>query len=105
MFRVTVLYPHDESRPFNRAHYLEVHIPLTVQRLGAHIERLSVEFGISGGVPGSLPHFAAIATFDTSSLDAFKAAFAEHAKELGRDLPNYSAVPPKIQYSEVVLPK
>ena len=105
MFRVTVLYPYDEAHPFNRAHYLEVHIPLTVEKLGAHIERLSVEFGLAGGLPGSKPHFAAIATFDTKSLKDFNQAFAALAAVLSGDLPNYSAHPPKIQLSEVALPK
>ncbi len=106
MIKVSVLYPSGPDTHFNLAYYLEHHIPLANQLLGAHpgYRGVTVERGIAGGVPGADAPFAALCHFSFDSLGDFMAAFVPHRGELQSDVPNYTNIAPTIQISEVVMP-
>jgi uncharacterized protein (TIGR02118 family) len=101
MIRVTVLYPNREGIRFDSAYYLEKHMPMVKQKLGAACKRVAVEQGLGGAEPGSKPPNVAICQLDFESVDAFQSAFAPHAGEILGDIPNYTSVQPIIQVSEV----
>ena len=102
MTRVTVLYPAGEGRTFDMDYYLKTHIPLFQQRLGAAMKSVSVERGLSGGMPGSPAPFVAIVQGTFESPEAFATAFAPHAAEIQGDIPNYTNIQPIVQISEVI---
>lgn len=105
MVKVTILYPDQNGTHFDFTYYSEVHMPRSVQLLGTHsgYRGVSVERGLSGTDPGSLPAFVALCHFEFTSVDAFLEAFMPHAVELQEDMANYTDIEPVIQFNEVLI--
>jgi uncharacterized protein (TIGR02118 family) len=101
MIKVTVLYPSDKGSKFDIEYYCNKHMPMVQQKLGAACKRIAVEKGLEGATPGSKPAFVAMGHIYCDSVDAFRAAFGPHAKEIMGDIPNYTDIQPSIQISEV----
>lgn len=76
-------------------------MPLTLKLQGDAVKRVSVEFGFSGGAPGSQPPYVAICTFLYDSFEAFKNAFMPNAEVLIKDILSYTDIETIIQFSEV----
>ncbi len=98
--------PHGAKRnagfpDFAPLHPGKKHMPMVQQKLGAACKKIAVDYGIEGGAPGSKPGFAAAGHLYCDSVEAFRAAFGPHAKEIMADIPNYTDIPPTIQISEV----
>ena len=106
MIKVSVLYPNSPDTHFDMAYYLEHHMPLAIQLLGAHpgYRGVTVERGLAGAVAGADAPFAALCHFSFDSLGEFMAAFTQHAAELQGDIPHYTNIAPIIQISEVLIP-
>jgi len=102
MVKVSVLYP-NEGGSFNMDYYLKSHIPMVQKRLGPACKQVTVEEGVSGTDPGSKPAFSVTAHMLFDSADAFRAAFGPNAAEILSDIPNYTAIQPIVQISEVKL--
>jgi uncharacterized protein (TIGR02118 family) len=100
---VSVLYPSGAGSRFDMDYYLQRHIPMVQQRLGAALKRVAVERGLAGGAPGAPPPFLAAAHLHFDSLEAFQGAFAPHAGPIMGDVPNCTNTTPVIQISEVSL--
>jgi len=101
MIRVTFFYPNKPGSRFDADYYISVHMPLTIDRLGPALKGVSAEIGISSAVPDQPPSYAAIATFDFESVQAFTDAVMPHYKELQGDIPNYTDIEPVVQISEL----
>src|SRR5580658_5412162 len=101
MVKVSVFYPFSGGAKFDMAYFLEKHMPLVRQKLGLACKGVSVEQGLAGGAPGTAPTYTAMAHMLFDSAEAFQAAFAPHAPVLLGDIPNYTAIQPIIQISEV----
>ena len=103
MIKVSVLYPSDKGSKFDIDYYCTKHMPMVQQKLGAACKKIAVERGLEGGAPGSKPGFAAMGHLYCDSIEAFRAAFGPHAKEIMADIPNYTDIAPTIQISEIKL--
>jgi uncharacterized protein (TIGR02118 family) len=103
MIKVSVLYPYQNGARFDMGYYLDKHIPMVRQKLGAACKGILVEAGLAGGAPGSSPTYTAMAHLSFDSVDAFQAAFGPHAATIMGDIPNYYSVQPIVQVSEVKL--
>jgi len=103
MIKVSVLYPNGPGHKFDHDYYSREHMPMVQRRLGASLQRMAVERGLSGGEPGSAPPFLACGHLYFQSVEAFQSAFAPHAGPIMADIPNYTNAKPVIQISEVVL--
>jgi uncharacterized protein (TIGR02118 family) len=101
MVKVSVLYPHQDT--FNMDYYLNNHIPMLRQKLGAACKGVAVEQGLSGGVEGSRPTYAAMEHLLFDSVESFRAAFVPHAETIIADIRKYSTVRPVVQISEIVI--
>ena len=101
MIKVSVLYPNRESGKFDMNYYCTSHIPMVQRKLGAACKGVAVEQGLGGAAPGSPPAFLAMGHLLFDSVEAFQAAFAPHMAEIMGDIPNYTAIEPMIQISEV----
>ena len=64
-------------------------------------KKIAVDYGLEGGAPGSKPGVVAMGHIYADSIEAFRAAFGPHAKEIMADIPNYTDIPPTIQISEI----
>lgn len=96
MIEVSVMYPRTDGASFDFQYYLGVHMPLVDQRLGDALKKSVVVKGSS-----EAPYMA-IAHLWFDSLEAFEEVFPQHEQEFMDDVPNYTAISPVIQISEVL---
>jgi uncharacterized protein (TIGR02118 family) len=101
MIRVNVIYPRTAGATFDMNYYLATHMPMVRQRLSPALKGMTVDEGVSGGLPGTDPAYHVLATLAFDSMDAFQAAFIPHAAEIQGDIPKYTSIVPVIQISEV----
>ena len=101
MIKVSLLYPNGAGTTFNMDYFVNTHVPMTLQRVGAACKSGAVEQGISGGEPGSAPTYVAMGHMYFETLDDFTSSFYPHADEVMGDIPNYTNITPIIQISEV----
>lgn len=103
MIKVSVMYPNTPGARFDHAYYRDQHMPMFAARLGQACKHYSVDKGLAGGAPGAPPTYVAMGHVLADSVEAFQAAFAPHAKEIMKDVPNYTDLRPVMQISEVVV--
>lgn len=105
MTKISILYPNGKNTRFDMNYYVEKHMPLAIKLLSAHtgFKGVSVERGISGGVPGTECTYVAMCHFLFDSVESFSAAFAPNAAVLQGDIANYTDLEPVVQVSEVLI--
>ena len=101
MVKITVLYPNIEGKRFDTEYYLNVHMPLSIEKLGQSLKGVQIETGLSGAPEGIPPPFVAICHFLYETLEDFLASFLPHAEELQGDMFNYTDIESIIQVSQV----
>jgi uncharacterized protein (TIGR02118 family) len=101
MVKVSVLYPTKPGYRFDGEYYLNIHMPMAIESLGAALKGVSMEIGIGGGAPGEPPPFAAMCHFICEGTEAFTNAFLPHAEKLQGDIINYTDIAPVIQIGEI----
>ena len=102
MIKLSIFYPNVEGSKFDKAYYLNTHMPMTLKLQGEAVKGVTVEFGISG-MPGTRPTYIAMCHFLYESFETFEAAFMPHAEILQADIRNYTDVETIIQFSEVMI--
>jgi uncharacterized protein (TIGR02118 family) len=60
MIKVGVFYPNEEGKKFDMDYYLNSHIPMVQEKLGAALKASSVDQGLSGAGPGSPATYVAM---------------------------------------------
>lgn len=103
MIKLSIFYPDSEGKKFDKEYYINTHMALSIKLQGDYIKHVEVEFGFSGGSPGSKPPFIAVCNFFYDSFEAFEKAFMPHAETLMKDITNYTDIETVIQFSEVKL--
>lgn len=101
MIKVSVLYANTKGSKFDMVYYLNKHMPMVKQKLGAACKGLAVEQGLAGGAPGAPASYVAMGHLMFDTVEAFQAAFGPHAGAIMADVPNYTDITPVIQVSEV----
>ncbi len=102
MIKVSILYPYHDNVRFDIDYYRDKHMTLAAKYFGSALKGWSIDKGMSGGEPGSMPGFVASGHFLFDSIEAFQKVFAPVAHELVADIPNYTDSTPQILISEVV---
>jgi len=103
MIKVSVFYPNTAGSTFDMPYYLNNHMPMVRQKLGAALKGSSVEQGLAGGQPESPPAYVAMGHLVFDSVEAFQQAWGPHAEAIVGDVPNYTNTQPTIQVSQVKL--
>lgn len=103
MIKVTVLYPNVQKKKFDLQYYLNVHIPLSMNRQGELLKNIQVDLGISGVTEGAKPPYIVMCGFMYHTMEDFFSAFLPHQQELAEDMKKYTDIQPVIQISEVKL--
>jgi uncharacterized protein (TIGR02118 family) len=103
MIKVSVFYPNEEGKKFDMHYYLDNHIPMIQEKLGAALKGGAVDLGLAGASPGSPATFIVMAHLLFDSVEDFQTAFGPHAQSIMGDIPNYTDIQPTIQISEVKL--
>ena len=101
MIKVSVFYPNGEGKKFDMDYYLNSHVPMIQEKLGAALKGGAVEKGLGGAEPGSPATYVAMGHLLFDSVEAFQSAFGPHAEAIMADIPNYTNTQPTIQISEV----
>jgi uncharacterized protein (TIGR02118 family) len=104
MIKISVLYPNRDGAKFDMDYYVTRHMPMVRDTIGPACKGIGVEQGVAGGAPGAPAPFVAVGYILLDSLQALEAAFAPHVPKFLADIPNYTAIEPVIQISEVKLP-
>lgn len=100
MIRVSVMYP--QGGKFDEGYYVNSHVAMIKEKVGAALLKAEMDKGIAGGAPGSPAPFVAIGHLYFNSVPEFLAAFAPHAPAIMADVPNYTDGQPQLQISEIV---
>jgi uncharacterized protein (TIGR02118 family) len=103
VIKVSVFYAASPGKNFDMDYYCTRHMPLVQRLCGSALKSVAVEKGIAGGEPGAAPKYAAIGHLVFESVDAFQASFGPHTNEIIADVPNYTAMEPLIQISEIMM--
>jgi uncharacterized protein (TIGR02118 family) len=103
MVKVSVFYANTPGVTFDMRYYLDKHMRICREQLGAALKGVQVEEGISGGAPGAPAPYVAVGHLLFDSLESFQTAFPPAAAAIQGDIPNYTNVTPTIQISEVKL--
>lgn len=105
MIHAAILYPSTPGSRFDAAYFVQRHMPMSIDLLGAEpgYRGASVELGIGGGEPGTDAAFAAMCTYRFDSIPHVVQAFARHEDALRADMPCYTDIDPVIQINDVAL--
>jgi uncharacterized protein (TIGR02118 family) len=103
MIKVSVFYPHSSGASFDIDYYVSKHLPMVRSLLGKACKGATVEHGLSGPAPGSAPAYIAMGHLYFDTVGEFQEAWAPNAAQIVADIPNYTAIQPLIQISEVRL--
>jgi uncharacterized protein (TIGR02118 family) len=101
MIKVSVFYPNQPGSKFDIDYYCNVHIPMAQKLVGSALKGISVDRGLSGGAPGTPPEYVAIGHLMFDSIESFQQNFGPHAEVLMGDVPNFTSVQPRLQFSEI----
>jgi len=101
MIKASVIHPYSEGKGFDMKYYCEKHMPMVMQKLDRCCKSIAVEQGITGRAPGTTPTYVAMRHIYCESVEAFRAAFGPHAAEFRAAMPNFTAIQPIFQISEV----
>jgi uncharacterized protein (TIGR02118 family) len=103
MIKVSVMYPSGAGATFDMNYYLNSHMPMVGQKLGASLKGMEVDDGLGGMPPGSPAPFLAMAHLLFDSVEVFGAEFSTHGAAIQADFPKYTNTQPVIQISTVKL--
>jgi uncharacterized protein (TIGR02118 family) len=103
MIKVYVVFPNHSGSTFDMDYYLNKHIPMVRQKLGAALKGMSVDHALSGAQPGIDAAYRVITALTFDSVDAFERAFTPFAGEITGDIPHFTDIVPSVQISEVKL--
>ena len=87
MIKVSVMYPNKPGARFDRAYYLDKHMPMVKARMGSALKFYAVEKGVSGGAPVDPATYLVVAHLHCDSIDDFQRGFGP-VQEIMGDIPN-----------------
>ena len=103
MIKVSVMYPNTPGASFDMVYYIDRHMRMVRDKMGAVLKGMNVEEGLGGGTPGAPATYMAMGHLLFDSVDAFQSAFAQHGEAILGDIPNYTNTQPTVQISQVKL--
>jgi uncharacterized protein (TIGR02118 family) len=102
MIKLSILYPNKEGGRFDIDYYIDVHMPMSIEKLSPALRGVSVDQGLNiPEIPGKQPTFIAAAHMLFDSIAAFQEAFTPHSALLQGDMQNYTDIEPIYQFNEV----
>jgi uncharacterized protein (TIGR02118 family) len=102
VIEMIVMYPNREDARFDMDYYMNKHIPMVQEKIGAALKGCYVQKGLGGAAPGSPAPYLVICRLCFDSMDDVATHLAPHDKAFGEDVPNYTNVAPVMQLNEVV---
>ena len=103
MIKVSVLYPSGNGNQFDMDYYCNQHIPMVSGLLGDAVKAATIEKGVSGGAPQSLPPYLAMGNMYFDTVESFEKSFGSNVEAIMAELPNFTNATPQVQISEVMV--
>lgn len=98
-----ISYPNQEGSRFDVDYYLNQHMTLVVEKLGARgLITAAVDQGVAGGTPGSKPKYQIQCHLNFSTIEELDAALKAEGAALMADLANFTDVRPEVQVNQVL---
>ena len=101
MICVSIIYPNNPDSTFDRAYYVEKHLPLAGRLFGAYGLTKAEVLNGKPGLDGSKPAYHVMANLYFDSVESAQNALAKHGAEVMADIPNYTNVQPLVYVGEV----
>ena len=101
MIKVSVLYPYTEGARFDTDYYVNQHLAMIKTLVGTALQKMELEEGVSGGMPGSKPVYHAAVHMYFETTDAFFQSFGTHASKIVKYVANYTNIHPLTQIGNV----
>jgi len=101
MIKVAILYPNGEGKTFDMDYYASKHMPLAASLFGDSLKAMSIDKGITSGIPDVPVPYLAIGYFYFEDMSSLQNAMGPNREKLRADIPNYTNIQPVIQISEV----
>lgn len=95
MIQVSVLYPNDPAVRFDMDYYINSHIPLIKEKLGAACSNVTFQKGVSG-LPGTPAPYGYVCNIFSPSMDEFLNAFGLVSDQLNVDVSNFTDLQPTL---------
>jgi uncharacterized protein (TIGR02118 family) len=102
MIKIAILYPNGEGKTFDMDYYSTKHMPLAASLFGESLVTMSIDKGLSSGVPDVPVSYLAVGYFYFENMESMQKAMAPNRDQLRADIPNYTNIQPVIQVSEVI---
>jgi uncharacterized protein (TIGR02118 family) len=102
MIKVAILYPNGEGKTFDMDYYSTKHMPLAASLFGDALVTMSIDKGLSSGVPDVPVPYLAMGYFYFENMEVMQKVMGPNRDQLRADIPNYTNIQPVIQVSEVV---
>ncbi|MFT5350856.1 MAG: hypothetical protein ACI909_001552 [Planctomycetota bacterium] len=102
MIRVNILYPKQDGGKFDYDYYINTHMAIVKERWGDSLKRAEVYKGLSSAGGGEAVFVTACCLF-FDTLEDFEKGIAAHGEEIMGDLPNFTNIPPTIQFEEPLM--
>jgi uncharacterized protein (TIGR02118 family) len=102
MINFKVLYPYDPNAHFDFDYYLKRHAVMVREKTGSALRSITLERGVSGLKSSSAPAYHAVATLCFDSLEELKSSLYPHLAAISADIPNFTAIAPRIEIAEIV---
>lgn len=102
MIKVSVMYPNGSDAKFDMPYYLDRHMPMVRDLMGAALKGVNIDQGLAGGQPGAPAPYAVLCHLLFDSVEAFQSTFDKHGAAILGDIPNYTNTQPTVQVSQVL---
>jgi uncharacterized protein (TIGR02118 family) len=101
MIRVSVMYANRKKPRFDMTYYLNKHLPMLATLLGSALKGATVNEGLAGATPGSLPPYLIMTHLMFESIEAYETALAPHINTIMGDIPEFTNCQTVFQISAV----
>jgi methyltransferase (TIGR00027 family)/uncharacterized protein (TIGR02118 family) len=101
MIKISVFYPNEKSKKFDKEYFLKTHMPFMEKVWGASLKKREIDIGISGQGPAIPPPYVAIVHLYFDSLQDIQAAMGPQHQELMQQTSNFTDSKPLMQLSMV----
>ena len=101
MIKISVFYPNEEGKRFDKEHFLNIHIPLVEKAWGTSLKKKEIDIGVSGQGPNTPAPFVLVVHLYFDSIEAIQSAWGPQHQKLAQQTPEFTDIKPISQLSTV----
>jgi uncharacterized protein (TIGR02118 family) len=102
MIKVIAYYKNIEGKKFDIDYYLNKHLPFVQQICGESLKKISVDRGLFGNEPNSMPVYINVTHLYFENMESFQNSMSPNFNKIFEDAPNFTEIEPVMQISEII---